>query len=131
MCGLSRHVRQTAGAGSIDLDLAVGEIERRVENWRTRGFDVGPVTWHEQAEGWPSSLKTERDNVVRPDSIGVTVRRGEQEGSVVLFGGGWCDFLYWGGRPTDEPIYGHPGYPSGLTVKQFGLVLDDLIDRFR
>jgi hypothetical protein len=112
------------------LDLAVGEIVRRVEGWRTRGFDVGSVTWREQGEGWPPSLKTERDNVVQPDSIGVAVRRGEQEASVVLFDGGWCDSLYWAGGSTDEPIYGHPGHPSGLTVEQFGLVLDDLIDRF-
>jgi hypothetical protein len=36
-------------------------------------------------------LKTERDAVADPDSIGVEVRLGVQELSVVLFKGGWCD----------------------------------------
>jgi hypothetical protein len=127
---LAPSLNSIGGVGSIDLDLAVGEIEHRVGSWRTRGFDVAPVTWREQGEGWPPSLKTERGNVVRPDSIGVAVRRGEQEGSVVLFDGGWCDLLYWVGGTDAEPVYGHPGYPSGLTVEQFGLVLDDFIGRF-
>jgi len=52
---------------------------------------VGPVTWRDQGGGWPPSLKIERDAAADPDSIGVEVRLGVQEGSVVLFKGGWCD----------------------------------------
>ena len=81
-------VRQTCLMCTVvDLDVAVREIERRAEGWRAGGFAVGPVTWRDQGGGWPPSLKTERDAVADPDSIGVEVRLGVQEGSVVLFKG--------------------------------------------
>jgi hypothetical protein len=83
----------------VDLDVPVREIERRAEGWRAAGFAVGPVTWRDQGGGWPPSLKTERDAAADPDLIGVEVRLGVQEGSVVLFKGGWCDLAYWSGSP--------------------------------
>ena len=116
---------------TIDLDVAVREIECRAEGWRIEGFEVGPVTWRDQGEGWPPNLKTERDTVVIPDSIGVEVRLGAQGGSVVLFKGGWCDLEYWSGSPSDEPVIEAPGYPEGLTVEEFGSLLDSFINRFR
>lgn len=115
----------------IDLDVAVREIERRAEGWREAGFAVGPVTWRDQGEGWPASLKTERGAVADPDSIGVKVRRGDQEGSVVLFKGGWWDVEYWSGSTSSEPVMEAPGYPDGLTVQEFGRLLDSFTDRFR
>ncbi len=62
----------------------------------------------------------ERDDVVRPDSIGVAVHRVDQEGSVVLFDGGWCDLQYWSGRLSDEPIEKAPGYPQAPTGPALG-----------
>ena len=115
----------------VDLDVAVREIECRADGWRAEGFAVGPVTWRDQGGGWPPGLKTERDAVAGPDSIGVGVRLGVQEGSVVLFKGGWCDLEYWSGSASDEPVIEAPGYPDGLTVEGFGRLLDSFIDRFR
>lgn len=114
----------------IDLDVAVREIERRAEGWRDAGFTVEPVTWRDQGGGWPPSLNTERGAVADPDSIGVTVRLGDQQGSVVLFEGGWCDVEYWPGSASSKPVTDAPGYPDGLTVEEFGRLLDNLIDRF-
>lgn len=114
----------------VDLDVAVREIERRAEGWRAGGFAVGPVTWRDQGGGWPPSLKTERDAVADPDSIGVDVRLGVQEGSVVLFKGGWCDLAYWSGSPSDEPVIEAPGYPDDITIEGFGHLLDSFINLF-
>jgi hypothetical protein len=33
---------------------------------------------------------------------------GFQEGSVVLFKGGWCDLAYWSGSPSDDPVIEAP-----------------------
>jgi hypothetical protein len=90
----------------IDLDVAVREIERRAD-----GFTVEPVTWRDQRGGWPPSLNTDRGAVAGPDSIGIKVRLGDQEGSVVLFEGGWCDVEYWPGSASCEPLTEAPGAP--------------------
>jgi len=110
----------------VDLDLAAVEVERRRSNWRRDGIAVGPITWREQGEGWPPTLKTDRAEIRDADSIGIALSKDRQEGEVVLFKGGWCDFSYWSGRSTDEPEQGAPGYPSAMTVDGFGEVLDRL-----
>ena len=115
----------------IDLDAAADEIDRRVAGWRESGLDVGPITWREKAEGWPYPLKTVRSEVREVDSIGIQVKKGEQEGSVVLFDGGWADFLYWSGSPDDEPVDEAPGWEDWLTVERFGALLDRLAGLFR
>lgn len=114
----------------VDLDLAASEIERRAASWRRSGISVGDVTWREQGEEWPPTLKCDRSQVVDADSIGVQLRKGQQEGEVVLFKGGWCDFAYWSGELDDEPTQDAPGYPDTLTVESFGSVLDRLASLF-
>src|SRR5262245_22804579 len=111
--------------------LPFAKIERHAGGWCAEGFAVGPVTWRDQAAGLPPSLRTEREAVADPDSIGVAVRLGVQEGSVVPFKGGWCDLEYWSGGASDDPDIEAPGYPGGLTVAEFGRLLDSFIDRFR
>jgi len=110
----------------IDLDVAVLEIERRVRVWQGAGIDVGAITWRDQGEGWPPPFKTARAQVLDADSIGAVLRKGDQEGEVVLFKGGWCDFVYWSGRASDEPEQDAPGYPNEMTIEHFGAVLDRL-----
>jgi hypothetical protein len=125
--------RQEQGDGArpaIDLDAASIELTDRIEAWRAAGFRVGPVTWREQGEGWPPSLKTVRGQVTQADSIGTVVRRGRQEGTIVLFDGGWCDLSFWSGNPGDDPVVEAPGYPDGLSLDEFGAVLDRFIALF-
>ncbi len=115
--------------GIVDLDLAVIEIERRIEVWRQAGITVGEVTWRDQGSGWPPVLKTDRREVIDADSIGVRLTQGAEEGEVVLFTGGWCDFIYWGGG-MDEPTQDVPGWPDQMSVEAFGEVLDRLTAHF-
>ena len=110
----------------VDLDRAVLEISRRLATWRTRGVMPSEITWRDQGEGWPPSLKTERSAVVDADSIGIEVRKGEQSGQLVLYRGGWADLEYWNGNPADDAIVEAPGWEDWLTVERFG----DLLDRF-
>jgi len=44
----------------------------------------------------------------------------------VLFTGGWADFSYWSGNPSDAPVDEAPGWEDWLTVDAFGNVLDRL-----
>ncbi len=114
-----------------DLDTAACEIERRAAHWRSAGFVVGAVSWRDQGGAWPPSFKTDHAEVKDADSIGIVLRRGAQEGEVVLFKGGWCDFVYWSRDPEDEAIQDAPGYPNEMTAEKFGRVLDRLAGHFR
>jgi hypothetical protein len=115
----------------IDLDLAAMEIARRIEAWRAAGLTVGAVTWRDRGEPWPYRFKVDQTEVKDADSIGVAVRKGLQEGAVVLFDGGWADFEYWSGLASDEPLLDAPGWEDWLTVEAFGEILDRLAGQFR
>jgi hypothetical protein len=116
--------------GHIDLDLAAAEIELRRAKWASARVDVGDVTWREQGEGWPPTLKTERRNVRRADSIGVTLRKDEQEASVVLFNGGWADIEFWTGHVDDIPLMEAAGWEDWLDVPRFAALLDRVTAMF-
>jgi hypothetical protein len=125
--------RQRQGDGArpaIDLDSASIELTERIEAWRAAGFRVGRMTWREQGEGWPPTLKAVRGKVTPADSIGTVVRRGRQEGTIVLLDGGWCDLSFWSGNPADDVVVEAPGYPDGLTLDEYGAVLDRFIGLF-
>lgn len=64
--------------------------------------------------------------MVTPDSIGIEVRKGTQEGRLVLFDGGWADLEWWSGEETGEPLLEAPGYGDWLDLGRF----EDLLDRF-
>ena len=93
---------------NLDLDAVPVELDRCVIEWRAAGFEIGDPTWRDQGEDWPPSLKTVRAQVVRPDSVGIAVRRGLKEGEVVLFDGAWCDVVFWSGNLSDEPYQAAP-----------------------
>ncbi|MGH9164784.1 MAG: hypothetical protein ACRDZW_04625 [Acidimicrobiales bacterium] len=114
----------------VDLDVAVQRVAERMPLWASAGITVRPVTWRDQGEGWPPPLKTNRSEVMDADSIGVVLKKGEQEGEVVLFKGGWCDYVYWTGEIDDEPVQDAPGYPDTMTADGFGQVLDRLTAEF-
>ncbi len=71
---------------------------------------VGALTWRDVGEPWPFPLREDRSQVTKPDSVGVTIRKHEQEGRLVVFRGGWADLEYWSGRPSDEPVTEVPGW---------------------
>jgi len=113
----------------IDLDAAAEQIAARRAEWRRRGITASETTWREKGEGWPPPLKTDRRAVTDADSIGVALTKGAQEGSVVLFGGGWADLLYWDGR-SGQAVDEAPGWDDWLDLGRFGRVLDRLTDLF-
>jgi len=114
----------------IDLDEAAQQIVQRRASWVARGLVVGDLTWRDVGEPWPYPLKTERVEVCDPDSVGVRVTKGQQEGSFVLFVGGWADLLYWDGE-SDQVLDEAPGWDDWMSVEAFGALLDRWAGLFR
>ena len=107
----------------IDLDEAAKLISHRAIAWHAAGIEVGPTTWRDQANGWPPEIKTNRDEVGDPDSVGVQLRSGAAEAEIVLFKGAWVDFAFWSGHPSDEAIL-DPGHKAPLDLPMFVAILD-------
>jgi hypothetical protein len=116
-------------ANRIDLDAAAEQISARRAEWRRLGITASETTWRDQGDGWPTPVKTDRRAVAHADSIGVALTKGAQEGSVVLFSGGWEDLLYWDGR-SDQAVDEAPGWDDWLDIERFGQVLDRLTNLF-
>lgn len=114
----------------IDLEAAAAVIENRRAFWKAMGIEASETTWRDQGRGWPPPIVTDRRSVLDPDSIGVELRKGEQEGSVVLFKGGWADFLYWDGE-SRTVVDDAPGWEDSLDLTRFDGVLDRLTSLFR
>ena len=115
---------------NIDLDTAALQIAQRRGGWLRLGITAGKTTWRDQGEGSPPKITTERATIVDADSIGVHLAKGAQEGSVVLFVGGWADFRYWNGE-ADGPVTDEaPGWNDPLDVDRFGQLLDRLTKLF-
>ena len=67
------------------------------------GQGVGEITC---ADGQTTrhELATDRHEVRGAYSVGGHVTSEEQEGSLVLHAGGWCDLRYWSGDAADQPV---------------------------
>jgi hypothetical protein len=115
----------------VDLDAAAREIARRTCRWRESGVTVGDLTWRDQAEEWPPKLKTDRDDVRDPLSIGIRCTKGDQAGTLVLFKGGWADLEYWSGDSSAEPLVEAPGWDDWLTIESYGALLDRFFGLFQ
>ena len=88
---------------------------------------AGPVTWKDVGGPWPYPLREDREKVAEADSVGVAVRKGEQEGRLDVFrGGGWADLEYSSGRPCDEPVLEAPGWDDGMDLPG----IEQLLRRF-
>ena len=114
----------------IDLDLAAQQIQARIDSWEQRGLAVGPITWRDQGDGYPPVLKIDRSLVTDADSVGVRVGFADAEGDIVLFKGGWADFVFWSGDIEDDAILEAPGVDDALDVEEFGAQLDRLFGLF-
>ena len=114
----------------IDLDAAARAIARRADSWRERGLTLGAVTWRDAADGWPWTLKTDRAAVRDADSVGISCTRGEQEGRLVLFKGGWADLEFWSGDVADEPLTDMVGFNDWLSIESYEALLDRFVGLF-
>ena len=85
---------------------------RRMEASNEHGLGQGAAA----AAPWPTPLREDRDQVVEADSVGVMVRKHQQEGRLVVFRGGWADLEYWGGGPSDRPVIEAPGWDDWMDL---------------
>ncbi|MFF2450856.1 hypothetical protein ACFVUY_42495 [Kitasatospora sp. NPDC058063] len=82
----------------VDLDQAAVEVATRMSGWRVGGLTVGELTWRDHAIPWSQQFLTNRARVGDPDSVGVTLARGEDQAlEVVLYRGGWADVDFMSG----------------------------------
>lgn len=100
----------------VDLDQVARLISRHAFAWKQSGHVVGALTWRDEAAPWPSRLREDRSQVAEPDSVGVMVRKHQQEGRLVVFRGGWADLEYWGGGPSDMPVLAAPGWENWMDL---------------
>ena len=75
------------------------------------------------------TLSSERSSVTMPYSIGVRCTKGSQEGSLVLFRGGWADLEYWAGGDADVVVEA-PGWENWLSIASFAALLDRFFNMF-
>lgn len=115
----------------VDLDQVAGLISRHATAWEEAGLVVGALTWRDVAGPWPYPLREDRAQVAEADSVGVTVRKHEQEGRLVVFRGGWADLEYWNGRPFDDPVTEAPGWADRMGLPDIDRLLRRFVGLFR
>lgn len=81
------------------------------------------MTWADD-QTTVSEITTDRSRVRGDYSVGVTAERGDEQGAVVLYAGGWCDLEYWSGDTNSEPVVEAPGWNDWLDLEAFERVLD-------
>ena len=112
-------------AAILNIDSAAAEIRTGAEGWTESGLVVGPMTWHE-AHSFPPQIVTDRDIVLTPDSVGVTI--GEETGPFprrpVHYGWVDLDIVNW----TTDDVAATSGIPV-RSVEEFGSFLDDVHER--
>ena len=113
----------------IDLDAAAAEMSARLRE--RSDLDIGPLTWKDMNAPYDAPFPTDRAEVEIPYSVGVHVLRGNEEGLLVLYAGGWADLEYWTGSAADDPILRVPGYDDWLDVPRFAAVVDEFLGFFQ
>ena len=109
----------------INLDDAAAAIGRRIPTWRLRGLTVGAVTWAD-GQTFDHEITPDRQRVRGDYSVGFRVTRGDEEGGLILYAGGWCDLEYWSGDAASDPVVDAPGWTAPLDLPGF----ERLLDRF-
>jgi hypothetical protein len=114
-------VERRIDLSNLDLDRAMEEVERRRPAWEAQGVHFRPATWMDNASDWPRPLLTRRAEVHRPMSLGIHLSKDDDsEAEVVLYAGGWADFMVWvsGG---DDVVQ---AYEELESAQEFGPLLD-------
>lgn len=109
---------------NLDLDHAACLIARCTPAWLSRGLTIDPITWMDNGTGWPAPLLADRNQAIRPKSLGLRLRGQDSEAEVVLYAGGWADLDY--ARPGSDEVISE--YIELETAEEFGPVLDRITD---
>ncbi|MFD4323588.1 hypothetical protein ACFWQC_03070 [Nocardioides sp. NPDC058538] len=113
----------------IDLDLAAVVLVERLAG--RPDLQPSPITWNGFEAAFDEPFKTRRDEVVDPYSVGVAIRRGEEEGLRVLYAGSWTDMEYWSGDVADDVDLRVPGWDDWLDLPRFDAVMAEFLSLFR
>jgi hypothetical protein len=115
-------VERRVDVSNLDLDVAMQHVERRQSEWEANGVHLVAVTWMDNEADWPRPLLTDRAQAHRPMSLGIRLAKKDgSEAEVVLYAGGWADFIVWIGDDANlSQTYEELDGPD-----QFG----DLLDR--
>ena len=85
----------------VDLDELAFRLERMRPEWEQTAH-VGPLTWRDERSPWPQPIVSDRASVETPESVGVVLRRGDDEAEFVVWTGGWADIgMLFDGEPTE------------------------------
>jgi hypothetical protein len=118
-------VERRIDLSNVDLDVAAEEIAARQPTWVAAGLSVDPPTWMDNDVPWPAPIATNRADVVRPRSLGLHVRRGDDiEAEIVLYAVGWADAAWVHFRSGAEPVQ---EYVEVDSADQFGPLLDRIV----
>lgn len=74
----------------VDLDELAHRLERMRSEWQ-RLAHVGPLTWRDARAAWPQPIVDNRLVVQVPESVGILLRREEDEAQFCVWAGGWAD----------------------------------------
>ena len=80
------------GIANLDLDRIAAAMAETSAEFQPRGVTMATPTWLDMDATWPYTLVTDRSEISRPRSIGITFQGpGDSEGVIVVYAGGWAD----------------------------------------
>ncbi|MFD7022931.1 hypothetical protein [Promicromonospora sukumoe] len=104
----------------IDLDALASRLQSVMGEWR-RWATVSLLTWRDEADPWPRTIKEDRSSVQVPESVGFTLHKHGSDDvfEVVVWAGGWADvgFLIDGEVYNFSPTFSDVGGAYGAVVK--------------
>lgn len=83
----SRHTRRMDHI--VDLDAVALAIRPMLDD--LVDTQVGPITWRDELAPWPQPITSDRSSVGYPESLGLSLRRGDDEAEFIAWTGGWAD----------------------------------------
>lgn len=110
---------------NLNLDQAADFIARRQMRWLALGLTAQAPTWMDNDAAWPAPLLTDREQVRRPMSLGLTLRGGSSEAQFVVYAGGWADVDYLPAGSNDVITE----YAELDDVHDFAALLDRVVPR--